>query len=42
MLNPRRSFFKKWLELERKLGDEDGASVVKQKAVEWTQRANTS
>jgi len=37
-----KSFFKKWLELERKIGDEDGASVVKQKAVEWTQRANTS
>ncbi|KAF8222115.1 hypothetical protein L208DRAFT_1324246 [Tricholoma matsutake] len=35
-------FFKKWLELERKIGDEDGASIVKQKAVEWTQRANTS
>lgn len=34
-----RSFFKKWLELERRLGDEEGATVVKQKAVEWTQRA---
>ncbi|KAF8078800.1 hypothetical protein FPV67DRAFT_79954 [Lyophyllum atratum] len=37
-----KSFFKKWLELERKLGDEDGAQVVKQKAIEWTQRANAS
>lgn len=34
-----RSFFKKWLELERKIGDEEGASAVKQKAVEWTQKA---
>ncbi|KAK0466399.1 uncharacterized protein EV420DRAFT_1617656 [Desarmillaria tabescens] len=37
-----KSFFKKWLELERRLGDEDGATMVKQKAVEWTQRANPS
>ncbi|KAG6911579.1 hypothetical protein DXG01_011882 [Tephrocybe rancida] len=37
-----RSFFKKWLDLERKLGDEEGAQVVKQKAIEWTQRANAS
>ncbi|KAF8640392.1 hypothetical protein AX17_000062 [Amanita inopinata Kibby_2008] len=35
-----KSFFKKWLDLERKLGDEEGASVVKQKAIEWTKRAN--
>ncbi|KAG6862187.1 hypothetical protein C0995_004269 [Termitomyces sp. Mi166 len=35
-----RAFFKKWLELERKLGDEEGAQTVKQKAIEWTQRAN--
>jgi rRNA biogenesis protein RRP5 len=34
-----RSFFKKWLELEHKIGDEEGASAVKQKAVEWTQKA---
>ena len=34
-----RAFFKKWLELERRLGDEEGADVVKAKAVEWTQRA---
>lgn len=34
-----KSFFKKWLELERKIGDEEGASAVKQKAVEWTQKA---
>ncbi|KAG0704363.1 hypothetical protein DFH29DRAFT_380266 [Suillus ampliporus] len=34
-----RSFFKKWLELERKIGDEEGALTVKQRAVEWTQKA---
>ncbi|KAF9244529.1 hypothetical protein BU15DRAFT_85908 [Melanogaster broomeanus] len=34
-----KSFFKKWLDLERKLGDEEGATAVKQKAVEWTQKA---
>ncbi|KAL6310100.1 U3 snoRNP-associated protein Rrp5 [Sparassis latifolia] len=33
-----KSFFKKWLELERRLGDEDGAAAVKAKAIEWTQR----
>ena len=33
-----RSFFKKWLELERRIGDEDGQRVVKGKAIEWTQR----
>ncbi|KAG6899782.1 hypothetical protein C0993_006968 [Termitomyces sp. T159_Od127] len=37
-----KAFFKKWLELERKIGDEDGAQNVKQKAIEWTQRANAS
>jgi len=31
--------FKKWLDLERRLGDEQGAEFVKQKAVEWTQNA---
>ncbi|KAL0580810.1 rRNA biogenesis protein rrp5 [Marasmius crinis-equi] len=30
-------FFKKWLELERRIGDEEGAEAVKQKATEWTQ-----
>jgi rRNA biogenesis protein RRP5 len=34
-----RLFFKKWLEIERRLGDEDGANLVKQRAVEWTQQA---
>ncbi|KAI0830546.1 U3 snoRNP-associated protein Rrp5 [Trametes gibbosa] len=34
-----KSFFKKWLELERRLGDEEGQGAVKAKAVEWTQRA---
>ncbi|KAJ3882712.1 hypothetical protein F5051DRAFT_393458 [Lentinula edodes] len=37
-----KSFFKKWLELERRLGDEEGAEMVKQKAIEWTQRSNDS
>ncbi|KAF9270026.1 nucleic acid-binding protein [Marasmius fiardii PR-910] len=32
-----KSFFKKWLELERRIGDEGGADTVKQKAIEWTQ-----
>ncbi|KAG9127379.1 rRNA biogenesis protein rrp5 [Ceratobasidium sp. 392] len=31
-------FFKKWLELERRIGDEAGADAVKEKAVAWTQR----
>ncbi|KIJ65006.1 hypothetical protein HYDPIDRAFT_175081 [Hydnomerulius pinastri MD-312] len=34
-----KSFFKKWLDLERKIGDEEGATAVKQKAIEWTQKA---
>jgi hypothetical protein len=34
-----RAFFKKWLELEKRIGDEEGVEVVKQKAIEWTQRA---
>ncbi|KAI0673370.1 U3 snoRNP-associated protein Rrp5 [Trametes maxima] len=34
-----KSFFKKWLELERRLGDEEGQDAVKAKAIEWTQRA---
>ncbi|KAH9898165.1 U3 snoRNP-associated protein Rrp5 [Cubamyces lactineus] len=34
-----KSFFKKWLELERRLGDEEGQADVKAKAIEWTQRA---
>ncbi|KAF8846201.1 U3 snoRNP-associated protein Rrp5 [Paxillus ammoniavirescens] len=34
-----KSFFKKWLDLERRLGDEEGADAVKEKAVEWTQKA---
>ena len=34
-----KSFFKKWLELERRLGDDEGADAVKTKAIEWTQRA---
>lgn len=39
ILVAQRSFFKKWLDLERRLGDEEGAETVKAKAIEWTQRA---
>ncbi|KAJ3843897.1 hypothetical protein F5878DRAFT_721109 [Lentinula raphanica] len=35
-----KAFFKKWLDLERRLGDEEGAEMVKQRAIEWTQRSN--
>jgi len=34
-----RSFFKRWLDLEKRRGDEEGVEVVKQKAIEWTQKA---
>ena len=34
-----RAFFKKWLELEKRLGDEEGVETVKERAIEWTQRA---
>ncbi|KAJ7706378.1 hypothetical protein B0H17DRAFT_1192865 [Mycena rosella] len=37
-----KAFFKKWLELEKRIGDEDGVALVKAKAIEWTQRANVS
>ncbi|KAJ7655010.1 hypothetical protein DFH06DRAFT_1201338 [Mycena polygramma] len=37
-----KAFFKKWLELEKRIGDEDGVALVKAKAIEWTQRASTS
>ena len=37
-----RSFFKKWLDLEKRQGNEEGVEVVKQKAVEWTQKAVNS
>ncbi|EPQ61392.1 hypothetical protein GLOTRDRAFT_124234 [Gloeophyllum trabeum ATCC 11539] len=37
-----KTLFKKWLELERRIGDEDGQATVKQKAIEWTQRASGS
>ncbi|KIO28214.1 hypothetical protein M407DRAFT_72065 [Tulasnella calospora MUT 4182] len=32
-----RAAFKRWLELERSIGSEDGAETVKAKAIEWTQ-----
>ncbi|KAF7310754.1 hypothetical protein HMN09_00618400 [Mycena chlorophos] len=35
-----KAFFKKWLELEKRIGDEEGVAHVKAKAVEWTQRAS--
>ena len=38
MLRPR-AFFKKWLALEKRIGDEGGAEMVKTKAIEWTWRA---
>ncbi|KAF8274016.1 nucleic acid-binding protein [Lactarius quietus] len=34
-----KAFFKKWLALEKRIGDEQGIEAVKAKAVEWTQRA---
>ncbi|KAI0275150.1 nucleic acid-binding protein [Gloeopeniophorella convolvens] len=34
-----KSFFKKWLALEKRIGDEAGEDAVKAKAIEWTQRA---
>jgi hypothetical protein len=37
-----RSFFKKWLDLEKRRGDEEGVETVKQKAIEWTQKAVNS
>ena len=37
-----RSFFKKWFELEKKIGDAEGAETVKTKAIEWTQRASNA
>lgn len=35
-----KSFFKKWMALEQRLGDAEGEELVKQKAIEWTS-ANT-
>ncbi|KAI5124164.1 hypothetical protein M0805_000972 [Coniferiporia weirii] len=37
-----KAFFKKWLELERRIGNEDGEHTVKEKAIEWTQRTVSS
>jgi rRNA biogenesis protein RRP5 len=37
-----RFLFKKWLELEKRIGDETGEGLVKQKAVEWTLNAANS
>ncbi|KAI9442873.1 hypothetical protein BJY52DRAFT_1229054 [Lactarius psammicola] len=34
-----RAFFKKWVALEKRIGEEQGAEEVKGKAVKWTQRA---
>ncbi|KAH9960794.1 hypothetical protein BGW80DRAFT_1438825 [Lactifluus volemus] len=34
-----KAFFKKWLALEKRIGDEEGAETVKAKAIEWTRRA---
>ncbi|KAJ7900149.1 hypothetical protein B0H14DRAFT_2672489 [Mycena olivaceomarginata] len=35
-----KAFFKKWLELEKRIGDDEGVALCKAKAVEWTQRAS--
>jgi rRNA biogenesis protein RRP5 len=37
-----RSFFKKWFELEKRIGDVQGTEAVKAKAIEWTQRASNA
>lgn len=34
-----RFLFKKWLELEKRMGDEAGVENVKEKAIEWTRNA---
>ncbi|KAI9442881.1 hypothetical protein BJY52DRAFT_1317486 [Lactarius psammicola] len=34
-----RAFFKKWVALEKRIGEEQGAEEVKGRAVKWTQRA---
>ena len=34
-----RFLFKKWLELEKRMGDEAGVENVKDKAIEWTRNA---
>ncbi|KAF8519094.1 U3 snoRNP-associated protein Rrp5 [Hysterangium stoloniferum] len=35
-----KAFFKKWLDIEKRLGDEEGENAVKTKAVEWTGKAS--
>ncbi|TFK30827.1 U3 snoRNP-associated protein Rrp5 [Coprinopsis marcescibilis] len=37
-----KSFFKKWLTFEKRLGDDEGIDLVKQKAMEWTQKATAT
>ena len=37
-----KAFFKKWLDLEKRIGDDDGVEIVKSKAIEWTQRATAA
>lgn len=34
-----RFLFKKWLELEKRMGGEAGVENVKDKAIEWTRNA---
>ncbi|EJD51778.1 nucleic acid-binding protein [Auricularia subglabra TFB-10046 SS5] len=34
-----KAFFKKWLDLEKRIGDEQGQNAVKEKAIQWTQKA---
>jgi rRNA biogenesis protein RRP5 len=37
-----RSFFKKWLSMEQRIGDEEGVENVKERAIAWTQNAAAS
>ncbi|KAI9461178.1 nucleic acid-binding protein [Russula earlei] len=37
-----KAFFKRWLALEKRVGDDAGAETVKAKAIEWTRRAATN
>lgn len=37
-----KAFFKKWLDLEKRIGDEQGQETVKQRAIEWTQKSTQS
>jgi len=34
-----KAFFKKWLEVEKRVGDEEGQDTVKRQAREWMQKS---